>query len=148
MKYETLCNIIYNFKLLNISGNGFKWRCVYLPINSLWPSDTIWRHRSGSTFVQAMTCCLTAPRHYLNQCWLPIEDVQRHSSENNFTWSAHKLNPWHVFGNYTLPVTTTSPRDQWVNIWNKNVRFAVLPVVLWVIYNVSWTMKIWGPPPT
>ena len=76
------------------------------------------------------------------------EGVQRHSSENNFTWSAHKLNLWHVFGNYTLPVTTTSPRDQWVNIWNKNVRFAVLPVVLWVIYNVSWTMKIWGPPPT
>ena len=39
-------------------------------VNSLRPSDTIWRHRSGSTLSQVMACCLTAPSHYLNQCWL------------------------------------------------------------------------------
>ena len=38
--------------------------------NSLRPSDAIWRHRSGSTLAQVMACCLTAPSHYLNQCWL------------------------------------------------------------------------------
>ena len=38
--------------------------------NTLRPSDAIWRHRSGSTLAQAMACCLTAPKHYLNQCWL------------------------------------------------------------------------------
>ena len=38
--------------------------------NSLRPSDTIWRHRSMSTLAQIMVCCLTAPSHYLNQCWL------------------------------------------------------------------------------
>ena len=27
--------------------------------NSLWPSDTIWRHRSMSTLAQVMACCLT-----------------------------------------------------------------------------------------
>ena len=32
-------------------------------VNSLWPSDTIWRHRSGSTLAQVMACCLTAPSH-------------------------------------------------------------------------------------
>ena len=37
-------------------------------INTLWPSDTIWRQRSGSTLAQVMACCLTAPIHYLNQC--------------------------------------------------------------------------------
>ena len=37
---------------------------------SLWPSDTIWRQRSWSTFPQVMACCLTVPSHYLNQCWL------------------------------------------------------------------------------
>ena len=47
--------------------------------NSLWPSDTIWRQRSGSTLAQVMDCCLTAPSHYLNQCWLIISEVQRHS---------------------------------------------------------------------
>ena len=39
-------------------------------VNSLWPSDTIWRQRSGSTLAQVMACCLMAPSHYLNQCWL------------------------------------------------------------------------------
>ena len=35
-------------------------------LNSLWPSDTIWRHESGSALAQVMACCLTAPSHYLN----------------------------------------------------------------------------------
>ena len=56
-----------------------------LRVNSLWPSGTIWRHRSGSTLAQVMACCLTAPSHYLNQCWLIISTIQWHSSEGNFT---------------------------------------------------------------
>ena len=42
---------------------------------SLWPSDAIWRHRSGSTLAQVMACCLMATSHYLNQCWLVINGV-------------------------------------------------------------------------
>ena len=49
---------------------------ILLYINSLWPSDPIWRHRYGSTLAQVMACCLTAPSHYLNQCWLIISEVQ------------------------------------------------------------------------
>ena len=42
---------------------------VFLPlINSLWPSDAIWGHRTGLTLAQVMACCLTASSHYLNQC--------------------------------------------------------------------------------
>ena len=41
-------------------------------VNLLWPRDTIWWHRSGSTLAQVMACCLTATNHYLNQCWLLI----------------------------------------------------------------------------
>ena len=37
-------------------------------IKSVWPSDAIWWHRSGSTLAQVMACCLMAPSHYLNQC--------------------------------------------------------------------------------
>ena len=51
-------------------------------INSLGPSDSIWCWRSWSTLVQVMACCLTAPSHYLNQCWLLISKVLWHSSEN------------------------------------------------------------------
>ena len=39
----------------------------------MWRNDAIWRHRSGSTVAQVMACCLTAPSHYLNQCWLIIK---------------------------------------------------------------------------
>ena len=44
-------------------------------INSLWPCDAIWRHRSGSTLAQVMACCLMAPSHYPNQCWVLINKV-------------------------------------------------------------------------
>ena len=50
-----------------------------LYLNLFWPSDTIWRQRSGSTLAQVMACCLTAPSHYLNQCWRIISEVQWHS---------------------------------------------------------------------
>ena len=53
-------------------------------LNSLWPSDAIWRQRSGSTLAQVMACCLTAPSHYLNLCWFIISKVQWHPSESNF----------------------------------------------------------------
>ena len=55
--------------------------CTTWQLNSLWPSDTIWRQRSGSTLAQVMACCLTTPSHYLNQCWLIVSKVLWHSSE-------------------------------------------------------------------
>ena len=52
---------------------------------TVWPSDVIWRLRSGSTLAQVKTCCLTAPIHYPNQCWLIINMVHWHSYEGSFT---------------------------------------------------------------
>ena len=46
------------------------------PLNSLWPSDAIWRQRHGSTLAQVMAWCRQAPSHYLNQCWLIISKAQ------------------------------------------------------------------------
>ena len=37
-----------------------------LSVNSLWHSDAIWQHRSGSTLAQVLACCVMAPSHYLN----------------------------------------------------------------------------------
>ena len=54
--------------------------------NSLRPSDTMQRDSSESTMAQVMACCLTAPSHYLNQCWLLISD---------FLWQVH---PRVIFG--------------------------------------------------
>ena len=64
----------------------FNWYSTTLApgINSLMPSDAIWRQRTGSTLAQVMACCLTAPSHYLNQCWLIISKVLWLSCERNF----------------------------------------------------------------
>ena len=48
------------------------WSAPNVLINSLWPSDAIWRRWIRPAFSGVMACRLTAPRHYLNQCWLVI----------------------------------------------------------------------------
>ena len=49
--------------------------------NSLWPDNAIWRNRSGSTLARVMAYCLMAPSHYLNQCWLLINEALRAISQ-------------------------------------------------------------------
>ena len=41
----------------------------------MWPSDTIWRHRPGSTLAQVMACWVMAPSNYLNQCRRHLSSV-------------------------------------------------------------------------
>ena len=59
-------------------------------INFLWPSDAIWRHASGWTLTQVMSCCLMAQSHYLDQYW-HIVGFLWHSLETNFTLSAQAV---------------------------------------------------------
>ena len=56
------------------------------------PNDVVWRQRSGSTLAQVMACCLTAPSHYLNQCWLINSEVTSHSYQGNFTRDDSTIN--------------------------------------------------------
>ena len=74
----------------------------------MWPSDAIWRHRSGSTLAQVMACCLTAPSHYLNQCWLIISKVHWHSSEGNFAKDTSATNHFKI-----TPAGSTSAVLEW-----------------------------------
>ena len=62
-----------------------------MTFNSLWPSDNIWRHKSGSTLAQLMAWCLTAPSYHPNQCWLIISKVLWHSSECIFIRSYYGI---------------------------------------------------------
>ena len=84
-------------------------------LNSLWPSGTVWWHRSGSTLAQVMACCLTAPSHYQNQCWLIISKVQWHSSEGNSTIDTSPINHSNYLGKYSPKISFKCPRSQWVN---------------------------------
>ena len=86
-------------------------------INTLLPSDAIWRLRFRSTLVLAMACCLTAPSDYLNQCWLPISQALWHSPENSFTARAQATILCNEFKNYChifQAVFETQSKKLWV----------------------------------
>ena len=85
-----------------------------LCVNSLGPSDAIWRQRSGSTLAQVMACCLTAQSHYLNQCWLIISKVEWHSSKGKFTRGTSAINHWNYLKNQVPAISFKFPRGQWV----------------------------------
>ena len=76
---------------------------------------TLYGDRSGSTLAQVMACCLMAPSHYLNQCWLMISDVLWHSPDSNFT--KNKILIVEMSWKFTkIETGVKSPRGQWVNV--------------------------------
>ena len=74
-------------------------------VNSLWPCDAIWRQGTESTLAQVMACCLMAPSHYLNQCWLIISKVLCNSSEGIIMRRSEDT---------IFRIAFRSPRGQWV----------------------------------
>ena len=74
--------------------------------------DKYW---SGSTLAQVMACCLMAPSHYLNQCWLIICKVQWHLSEGAFTMDTSAMNHLNSPENYLSEISSKLPRGQWVD---------------------------------
>ena len=72
-------------------------------INTLWPSDAIWRHRPASTLAKVMAWCLMASSHYLNQRYFLISEVLWHSPESNITVRAQvAVNIFHHFMSWKL----------------------------------------------
>ena len=100
-----------------------QWRPYYIPIDTLpqgyqyyqihplWPSETIWRRRSGSTLDKLTACCLMAPSHYLNQCWLKITGISQFQL-GNFTENEEKT-CWQKFKfkNKSLKILMHLPAD-------------------------------------
>ena len=76
---------------VNNFHQGPFWQTMF---NSLWSSDTVWRQRSGSTLTQVMTCCRTAPSHYLNRCRLIMNDDLWQSPDGNFTRGTSAIYGW------------------------------------------------------
>ena len=72
-------------------------------------------YRYESTMAHVMACCLTAPSHYLNQCWFLISKDLCHQPESNFTVSALAGIMYHNLVNYTFKIIATSPRSHRVN---------------------------------
>ena len=83
--------------------------------NALWHSNAIWRNRTGSTLVWVMACCLTAPSHYRNQCWLPISEVDWYLYESNFSANSAAAIQFNEFENDTFKISATSFKGQWMS---------------------------------
>ena len=87
---------------------------ISVGFNSLEPSDAIWRQRTRSTLAQVMACCLPAPSHYLNQCWLIMNLMLWHPPGNNYIEIYQNISSINEFENYNFTIITASPRGQWV----------------------------------
>ena len=93
-----------------------------------------------STLVQVMACCLKAPSHYLNQCWLII---------NGFLWHAHKTNfieaqwcykvSWMFF--ISIPAAQWSCRGSILVLLHPSVLHAMSP--LWLVAYFMDCIHIW-----
>ena len=103
---------------------------------SLGPSDAIWRCRSGSTLAHVMACCLTAPSHYLNQCWLIISKVHWHSYEGNLTLDVLAINHYYYLENHLSKFSFKSPRGQWVKLGTQGAKTSVTIVLYLIVHSI------------
>ena len=92
-------------------------------VNSLWPSDAIWWHRSGSTLAQVRAWWSQMASHFLsqqtiawanvdlvlNQCWLIISKVHWPSCEGNFTRDIPATNHYNLLEDYLHKVSFKFP---------------------------------------
>ena len=92
------------------------WDKIYMPRacgHALMSSPGSW-----STLAQVMACCLMAPSHYLNQCWLVIIKVQLHSPLGNLTKRYLSHQSLKLACKLFFQYFKKSPRGQWVNsLW-------------------------------
>ena len=76
-------------------------QCIFFSRgNSLWPNDTIWQNRLGTTFDEVMDGCLS-------QCWIIIGEVLWHPHESNIRESTQSTMLCNEFKSLTLQLTST-----------------------------------------
>ena len=86
----------------NLTAPEISWDCESYnslwekKIKLVWPTDSIWQHRSGSTLDQVMArclmvpiiaCCLFRPSHFLNQWWHIVNQTLRDTFQWNNIWN-------------------------------------------------------------
>ena len=92
--------------------HSHEWSLSYF--NPLWPSNAKWQKRSGSTEAQVMACCLMAPSHYLNQCWLIISEVQYTFILGQFHKRCLNHQSLKSVWKLHIKISFKFPRGQWV----------------------------------
>ena len=115
----TLFPLLLYFKILSslsfsLTSFRIQNQCKYRCIIFLFPTTHC--YRDVSTWVQALTCCLKAPSHYLDHCRF----VVRHSPKSNNTVNALENNHYNPFENYTdqiQPISQVSIMELQMAIW-------------------------------
>ena len=87
-------------------------------VNSLWPGNATWRHGSGSTLAQVITCCLMATSHYLNQCWSSGRSSHIRISEGSFAQYASAITLSHTKSRLKITYLKFHPSLRGVNELN------------------------------
>ena len=88
------------------------WFLFYLRLSKALAYEKTFGLNLGSILVPVMACCLTAPSHYLNQCWLTMKKNLWHSFESKVYLNTEDINPNVVFEIYLFEITATSHRVQ------------------------------------
>ena len=66
----------------------------------------------GQHWLKIMACCLTAPSHYLNQCWITINMVQWHSYKGSFPRDTSVIDYENQLENYSSEIYFETPKGQ------------------------------------
>ena len=111
----------------------------YCWMNSLWPSDAIWRRKISSSFDQVMTyvACLVSS-HFLNQCWLivnwSIRDKGRWNIHQIQSYSCKKMNLY-MLSAKCRPLCSGLKRLIRQTIWLPSVNHFVVACGGWRLFS-------------
>ena len=124
-------------------------------VNSLWPfvcDAIIWRHTSGSTLAQVMTCWLIAISHYLNLCPMKfiwgqfLKDTSLINHKNNLilleifihiSQRGQWCNNRSVVRFYTISETIFDKDICWKMCDSRSPTVQVIP---WKLYVILWAV--------
>ena len=101
-------------------------------VNSLWPSDAIWQHISASTLAQVMTWCLMVISHYLNQCWLLINELLWHHMRAISQWVPKMLFCIMSYS-FTFEINALPGANE-LNMWPQIHYWETLPLSTWGLF--------------
>ena len=124
------------------NGNPCLSQKSFLSVNSFWPCDAIWWHRSRSTLAQVMACCLMAPSHYLNQ-----RCINMHWTFRN--WNLNEITIIFIQENSLKMSAKNVVRFKWSMIWETKwlnmtaiicfvIKLLVTTLVRQGIYMTQW----------
>ena len=111
-------------------------------VNSLWPSDVIWQHRSGSTLAQIMAWCQAIT-------WTNVDLSSIGFCDINLGWILHKVIMVSICKMSLKSTFFKSLRGQWVNQEQSKTQencFHILSDVLYINTLIArFIGPTWGP---